>query len=70
MAALSTGVATMTNLAHLRVQDNKEEKQSRCDDARLTESGKARREQLLMMHTEQLANQLKNYESVLIDWNI
>ena len=37
-AALRTGVATMSSLAQLRVQDSKEQKQFRRNDARLTES--------------------------------
>ena len=37
-AALRTGVATMSSLAQLQVQDSEEQKQCRRNDARLTES--------------------------------
>ena len=49
-AVLSTGVATMSSLVQLQVQDTKEQRQRR------HESGNARSKQLLIMHTEQLTN--------------
>ena len=36
--------------------DTEKQRQHRCDDARLTESGNARSEQLLVMPTELLTN--------------
>jgi len=36
--------------------DTEKQRQSRCDDTRLTESGNARSEQLLVMPTELLSN--------------
>jgi len=45
-AALSTGVATMSSLAQLRVQDTEEWRQCRCGDARLTENRNGKSEQL------------------------
>ena len=56
MAALSTGVATVSSLAQLRVQDTNKQKQCRHNDTRLTESGNARSEQLLVMPTEPLTD--------------
>jgi len=54
MAALSAGVATMSNLAQLQVQDTTEQRQQKCDNIRLIKSGNARSEQLFMMPTELL----------------
>ena len=56
MSALSTGVATISSLAQLRVGDTGEQRQCRCDDVRLTVSRNARSEQLLMIPTEQLTD--------------
>ena len=43
------------SLAQLPVQDTEKQRQHRCDDAKWTESGNTRSEQLLMMSTEQLS---------------
>jgi len=51
MAALSTGVATMSSPALLRARDTEELRQCGRDDTRLIESGNARHEQLLIMYT-------------------
>ena len=59
MAALNTGVVTTSSLAQIRVQDTKEQRQHRRNNVRLTKSGNARSEQLLMIPTKQL-----------IDWEL
>ena len=46
-AASSTGVANVSSLAQLRVQDINKQRQNRHDDARLTESGNIRSKQQL-----------------------
>ena len=51
-AVLSTCVATMSSLAQLWVWDTAKQRQHRRDNARLTKSGNARSEQLLVMPTE------------------
>jgi len=51
---LSAGVATRSSLAQLQVRDTGKQRQCRHDDARLTESGNTRSEQLLVMLTEPL----------------
>ena len=56
MAALSTGVATVSSLAQLQVQDTNKQKQCRHNDARLTKSGNTRGEQLLVTPTEPLTD--------------
>jgi len=38
--------------------DTKKQRQHRCDDARLTESGNARNKQLLVVPTESLTNRV------------
>ena len=53
---MSTGVATMSSLAQLRVRDTENQRQRRCDDMWLTDSGNAKSKQLLMMSTEQLTD--------------
>ena len=53
---MSTGVATMSSLAQLRVRDTEKQRQDRNDDARLTESGNARSKQLLVMPRESLTD--------------
>ena len=57
-AALSTGVATMSSLAQLdlQVQGTEEQRQLRCDDVKLIESGNARSKQLLAMLIESLTD--------------
>ena len=50
-AALSTGVATMSNLAQIRVSDT-EERQCRRHDTRLTKSRNTKSEQLRVMPKE------------------
>ena len=47
----------MNSLAQLEFEmDTEKQRQHRCDDVRLTESGNARRMQLLVMPTESLTN--------------
>ena len=53
MAALSTGIASMSSL---RVRDTKKQRPRRCDDARLTESRNAKSEQLFAIPTGSLTN--------------
>jgi len=53
---LYCGVATMTSLVQLRVQDSEKWRQCRGDNVRLTESGNARSKQLLVMPTELLTD--------------
>jgi len=48
---LSTGVATMSSLAQLRAHDTTKQRQHRCNNVRLTESGNTRSKQLLVMPT-------------------
>ena len=55
-AALSTGVATMSTLAELQVQDTKKQRQHKQYDVRLAKSGNARCEQVLVMPTEPLTD--------------
>ena len=69
-AALSTGVATMSSLAQLRVQDTEEWRQCRCGDARLTENRNAKSKQLLMLPTEQLTDWEWLPESPWVDGNV
>ena len=54
MAALSTGIASMSSL---RVRDTKKQRPRRCNDARLTESRNAKSGQLFVMPTELLTKQ-------------
>jgi len=49
-------VATMSSLAQLRVQATKTQRQSRHNNAKLTETRNSRSKQLLVMPTEQLTN--------------
>ena len=44
MAALNTGIATMSTTAQLSIWDTEAQRQHRCDDVRLTESRNARSE--------------------------
>ena len=48
-AALSTGVATVGNLTQLLVWDTEKQRQHRCNNTSLTESGNTSSKQLLMM---------------------
>jgi len=47
-------VATMSSLSYEFEIDTEKQRQYRCNDARLTESGNARSKQLLVMPTESL----------------
>ena len=56
----STGVATMSSLSQLQVQDTEEQKQCRCDVVRLAEIRNARRKKLLMIPIEELLEPTAN----------